>query len=84
MSSTTNVTLPSPSAWHLLVPKWLTARARAGGGGERGHGLRLFFLAIFGLAFWSFIFTILYRLLDRLREQPEIGSLLAGKLLGMI
>ncbi|HEY9230274.1 MAG TPA: hypothetical protein VIP11_26720 [Gemmatimonadaceae bacterium] len=75
--------LPNPSTRHLLVPKWLTARARAAGG-ERGHGLRLFFLGLFGLGFWAFIFTILYRLLRFFRDQPEIGPLLAGKLLGLI
>lgn len=76
--------LPNPSMLHLLVPKWITARARASGNGESGHGLRLFFLAGFGLLFWTFIYTILFRLLRYFRAQPEIGPLLAGKLLGLI
>ncbi len=65
------------------MPKWLTARARAVSG-ERGHGLRMFFLALFGLAFWAFIFAMLYRLLRYFRGVQEIGPLLAGKLLGLI
>src|SRR5579885_3289467 len=76
--------LPDPSTAHLLVPKWLTARARASGNGERGHGLRIFFLAVFGLGFWAFIFFMLYRLLRYFRNVQEIGPLLAGKLLGLI
>ena len=76
-------TLPDPSATHLLVPKWLTIRARAASA-ERGHGLRVFFLACFGCAFWAFIFFMLYRLLRYFRGVVEIGPLLAGKLLGLI
>ena len=75
--------LPDPSTAHLLSPKWLTARARASSG-ERGHGLRLVFLSVFGLGFWSFIFFMLYRLLRYFRGVQEIGPLLAGKLLGLI
>ncbi len=65
------------------MPKWLTARARAVSE-ERGHGLRMFFLGVFGLGFWAFIFLMLYRLLRYFRGVPEIGPLLAGKLLGLI
>jgi ABC-2 type transport system permease protein len=77
--------LPSPSAWHLLVPKWLTARARAAGTGEdRGRTLRLVFLGVFGVGFWAFIYGMLYQLLRYFRRTPEIGGILAGKLLGLI
>jgi ABC-2 type transport system permease protein len=41
-------------------------------------------LGIVGLAFWGFIFAVLYRLLVYFRGIPEIGPLLAGKLLGLI
>jgi len=75
--------LPDPSTAHLLSPKWLTARARASSG-ERGKGMRLLFLSVFGLGFWSFIFFMLYRLLRYFRGVQEIGPLLAGKLLGLI
>jgi ABC-2 type transport system permease protein len=76
--------LPNPSTLHLLLPKWLTARARASGNGERGHGLRLFFLGLFGLGFWAFIFLVLHRMLVHFRGQPEIGPLIASKLLGLL
>ena len=75
--------LPDPSMLHLLVPKWLTARARAASG-EKGNGLRLFFLTLFGFAFWAFIYGMLFRLLKYFRSVQEIGPLLAGKLLGLI
>ncbi|MEP6495271.1 MAG: hypothetical protein ABJF01_21470 [bacterium] len=75
--------LPDPSTLHLLVPKWLTARARAASG-ERGNGLRLGVLSVLGLGFWAFIFLVLFRLLRYFRGVQEIGPLLAGKLLGLI
>ncbi len=75
--------LPDPSAAHLLLPKWLTARARAASN-ERGSRLRAAFITLFGLAFWAIIFVMLFRLLRYFRSVPEIGPLLAGKLLGLI
>ncbi len=75
--------LPNPSTRHLLLPKWLTARARTVSK-ERGHGARMLLVALFGAGFWAFIFVVLYRLLKYFRGVPEIGSLLAGKLLGLI
>ncbi len=75
--------LPDTSTAHLLVPKVLTARARARSG-ERGNALRWFFLGVFGLGFWAFIYFMLFRLLRYFRGVQEIGPLLAGKLLGLI
>jgi ABC-2 type transport system permease protein len=65
------------------MPKWQSMRSRAikrqtGAAGRFGA------LAILGLAFWGFIFAILYRLLVYFRGISEIGPLLAGKLLGLI
>jgi ABC-2 type transport system permease protein len=74
---------PDPSLWHLLWPKYLTARARTAKG-ERGRGFRFAVLGFFGLLFWAFIFGILYRLLAYFRGVQEIGPLLAGKLLGLV
>lgn len=77
------IPLPNPSTGHLLVPKVLTARARAVSG-ERGAVLRWVFLAVFGALFWAFIYFMLFRLLRYFRGVQEIGPLLAGKLLGLI
>jgi len=75
--------LPDAPLLHILTPKWLTARARAMTG-ERGRGARLALLAVVGVLFWSFVFTVLYRLLLYFKGVQEIGPLLAGKLLGLI
>jgi ABC-2 type transport system permease protein len=72
-----------PSLLHLLVPKWLTARARLLAG-ERGRGARFTVLGVFGALFWAFIYLVLYRLLHYFRGVEEIGPLLAGKLLGLM
>ena len=75
--------LPDPSLWHLLWPKYLTARARSVAD-ERGRSARFAVLGFFGMLFWAFIFGMLYRLLAYFRGVEEIGPLLAGKLLGLI
>ena len=74
---------PDPSLALLLTPKWLTARARAMAN-ERGRGARFTMLAVIGLGFWAFIFTLLYKLLVYFRNVPDLGPFLAGKLLGLI
>ena len=75
--------LPNPSLLHLLLPKYLTARARATAG-ERGRAARWAFLGVFGALFWAVIFGVLYRLLKYFKNVQEIGPLLAGKLLGLV
>ncbi len=68
---------------HLLTPKVQSMRSRAVKKQTGAMG-RLSVLAVIGVAFWGFIFAILYRLLVYFRGIPEIGPLLAGKLLGLI
>ncbi|HEX2723448.1 MAG TPA: hypothetical protein VHM24_11045 [Gemmatimonadaceae bacterium] len=68
---------------HLLAPKWQSMRSRAVTK-QKGTAGRGVVLAIVGLVFWTFVFAILYRLLAYFRGIPEIGPLLAGKLLGLI
>ena len=75
--------LPDPPLLHLLLPKWLTARARAVQG-QNGRGARYAILGFVGLLFWIFVFGVLYRLLTYFRGVEEIGALLAGKLLGLM
>ncbi len=74
---------PDPSLMLLLRPKWLTARARAMTN-ERGRGARFGLLAVMGLLFWTFIYTVLHKLLIYFRGVPDLGPFLAGKLLGII
>ena len=72
-----------PSFVHLLAPKWQSMRARAVKK-TTGAGGRTAVLGILALGFWGFVFAVLYRLLAYFRGIPEIGPLLAGKLLGLI
>src|SRR5688572_30031441 len=82
-SNRTVAALPDPPLLHLLLPKWLTARARAMQG-EKGRSARIAILGFTGFLFWAFIFGVLFRLLTYFRGVDEIGALLAGKLLGLI
>ncbi|HXG72040.1 MAG TPA: hypothetical protein VNJ04_15630 [Gemmatimonadaceae bacterium] len=71
------------SLLHLLSPKILTARAKPLGERENRAG-RLILFTLIGGIFWLFVFGLLYRLLKYFRGIPEIGALLAGKLLGLM
>ena len=74
---------PDAKLLWILTPKWLTARAR-GVADERGRGARIAVLTVTGLLFWGFVFGLLYKLLSYFKDVPEIGELLAGKLLGLM
>lgn len=71
------------SLWHLLSPKWMTARARSAQG-EKGRVARWVLLSLIGFLFWAFAFGATYRVLSYFKGVPEIGPLLAGKLLGVL
>ncbi len=73
----------SPSLRHVLSPKFLSVRARPLGTTENRSGRLILFVAI-GAIFWVFVFGLLYRLLKYFRGIPEIGALLAAKLLGLM
>jgi len=66
-----------------MSPKWLTARARATAG-ERGRGARVAVLTVVGIVFWAVAFGLLYRVLSYFAGVEEIGTLLAGRLLGLL
>jgi len=70
------------SLMHLLSPKILSAKAQPLGNPENRLGKLILFTAVGG-AFWLFVFGLLYRLLNYFRGIPEIGALLAGKLLAL-
>ena len=71
------------SLWHLLSPKFISAKARPLGKTENQSG-RLILFFVIGAIFWLLVFGLLYRLLKYFRGIPEIGALLAVKLLGMM
>ncbi|HVD59883.1 MAG TPA: hypothetical protein VNC11_03360, partial [Gemmatimonadaceae bacterium] len=73
----------TPSFLHLLSPKWQSIRARANTN-EKGSVGHAAILGLLALVFWGFIFAVLYRLLSYFKGVPEIGPLLAGKLLGLL
>jgi ABC-2 type transport system permease protein len=75
--------LPNASLLHLLLPKFLTARARTMAN-ERGRVARFALIGTFGALFWLAIFAVLFKLLLYFKGVQEIGPLLAGKLLGLI
>ena len=72
-----------PQLFHVLTPKLQSIRASARSR-SRGRGARIFLLSIVGALFWLFIFGVTYRLLMYFKNVPEIGALLAGKLLSLV
>ena len=71
-----------PGYWHIMKPKFLTVRARMLKG-EAAHGWRWTIVGMIGLLFWVFILAVGVKVLQVLRATPEIGPLLAGKVLGL-
>ncbi|HET7621661.1 MAG TPA: hypothetical protein VFK39_07160 [Gemmatimonadaceae bacterium] len=75
--------LPRPSVRQLLSPKWQTIRNRARRSDAK-EGWRWLIVIAIGLLFWGFSMAVLVRVLTYFRGTPEIGLLLAGKLLGLV
>jgi ABC-2 type transport system permease protein len=69
-----------PALWTILTPKWrgVLARLRQERSGSRA---RLLVVSLTGLAFWAAIFGVAYRVLSYIQRVPDIGELLAGKVL---
>jgi ABC-2 type transport system permease protein len=67
----------------LLLPKWLTARTRGRMRDPRARG-RVIGLVLFGTLFWTGTFLVLRRMLRFFANAPDLGPLLAAKLLGLI
>jgi ABC-2 type transport system permease protein len=69
-----------PSLWTILTPKWRSVVARLRQ--ERsGSAAKVVLVSLTGLAFWSAIFGVAWRVLSYIRKVPDIGELLAGKVL---
>ena len=76
---------PAPTLAHILSPKLGTVRNRSRASDtERGGTWRWIVLVIIGAAFWAGTMLVLVRLLRYFKNTPEIGALLAGKLLGLV
>jgi ABC-2 type transport system permease protein len=73
-----------PSLWHVLQPKWRTALQRLREERSRGGPGKLVILIAVSLAFWVFVYGVLYRILKYFRGVEELGPLLAGKLLALV
>jgi ABC-2 type transport system permease protein len=74
---------PQPSLWVILTPKWrgVVVRVRHE---RQGSWAKVLLLTVTGLAFWTAVFGIAYRVLRYMRDVPDLGSLLAGKVLSVI
>src|SRR5207245_2448859 len=73
-----------PSLRHVLQPKWRTALQRVREERARGGSGKLLILGVVGLAFWTGVYGVLYRILKYFRGVEDLGPLLAGKLLGLV
>ena len=71
-----------PSLWTVLTPKWRSAQARLRQ--ERRSRAKFVLLALSGAGFWTAVFGIAYRVLSYVQQVQDLGTLLAGKMLGVI
>ena len=79
----TEATRTQPSLWTVLTPKWrgVLARLRQERTGSRA---KFVLLALTGVCFWTAVFGIAYRVLSYIQRVEDLGTLLAGKMLGVI
>lgn len=71
-----------PNLWTVLTPKWRSAQARLRQ--ERRSRAKFFLLALSGVGFWTAVFGLAYRVLRYVQQVQDLGTLLAGKMLGVI
>src|SRR5947209_19442229 len=76
--------MKQPSLWRVLEPKWRTALQRIREERSRGGSGKLLTLVIVGVLFWLAVYWLLYLVLRHFRADPDLGSLLAGKVLGVV
>jgi ABC-2 type transport system permease protein len=72
-----------PGLWTILTPKWRSALARLR---QERHGSRtkLAMVLLVGGGFWAAVFGVAYRVLSYVQRVPDIGDLLANKMLAVI
>jgi len=66
----------------LLRPRWL--QFRNAGRSQTSRGLRSLLLILLGALFWTGAYLLTHRVLAYFRSVPEIGDILAHKLLSMV
>ncbi len=76
-------TVPQAALTAILRPKWLTTRSRMQRRSDQPRWGRTLLMGLAGLFFLGIFFAISWRTLVYLRSVPEIGPLLASKLLAM-
>ncbi|MBA3553231.1 MAG: hypothetical protein H0W29_00525 [Gemmatimonadales bacterium] len=72
-----------PALWTILTPKWRSALARLRQE-RQGSRTRLAMVLLVGGGFWAAVFGVAYRVLSYVQRVPDIGDLLAGKMLAVI
>lgn len=74
--------LPNAGVLRVLEPKWRTALSRLRQ--ERdGIGTKILLLLLVGGGFWGGTFVLMERVLRYLKATPEVGPLIASKILGV-
>ncbi|HWA41340.1 MAG TPA: hypothetical protein VG712_07005, partial [Gemmatimonadales bacterium] len=74
--------LPDAGILRVLEPKWRTARARLRQEKD-GLGTKIVLLLLVGGGFWGGTFVLMERVLRYLKATPEVGPLIASKILGV-
>ena len=74
--------LPDPGILRVVEPKWRTAASRLRQ--ERdGIGGKILLLVLVGGGFWAGTYVLMARVLHYLKATPEVGPLIASKVLGV-
>jgi ABC-2 type transport system permease protein len=71
------------SLWTVLTPKRRAVLARVRQE-RKASRVKFLLVALTGVGFWTGVFGVAFRVLRYIRDVPEIGYLLAGKVLGII
>ena len=74
--------LPDPGIFRVLEPKWRTALSRLRQEKD-GIGGKILLLLIVGGGFWGGTYVLMERVLRYLKATPEVGPLIASKILGV-
>ncbi len=74
--------MTEPGILRVLEPKWRTARSRLRQEKD-GIGGKILLLLVVGGGFWGGTYVLMERVLRYLKATPEVGPLIASKILGV-